>query len=57
MSKKLHHLLFGQIKPEEGYSADIYPWRYMSAQCPHYVRTPSHEEYMSAQYRQNVRTR
>ena len=28
----------------------------MSPQCPHYVRTTSHEGYMSAQYRHNVRT-
>ena len=35
------------MKTEEGYSADIYPWRYMSAQCPYYVRTTSHEGYMS----------
>ena len=26
-----------EVKTEEGYSADIHPWRYMSAQCPHYV--------------------
>ena len=28
-----------EVKTEEGYSADIYPWRY--------VRTTSHEGYMS----------
>ena len=38
------------VKTEEGYSADIYPWRYMSAQCLHYVRT------ISAQCPHNVRT-
>ena len=43
-----------ELKTEEGYSADIvrtyiYPWRYMSAQCQHYVHTTSHERYMSAQ--------
>ena len=36
-----------ELKTEEGYSADIYPWIYMSAQCPHDVRTTSHEGYMS----------
>ena len=41
-----------ELKTEEGYSADIvrtyvYPWRYMSAQCRHNVRTTSHERYMS----------
>ena len=35
---------FPELKTEEGYSADIYPWRYMSDQCPHYVRTTSHED-------------
>ena len=34
-----------ELKTEEGYNADI--WGYMSAQCPHYVRTTSHEGYMS----------
>ena len=35
-----------EVKTEEGYSADIYSWRYMSAQCPHYVCTTSHEGYI-----------
>ena len=35
-----------EVKTEEGFSADIYPWRCMPAQCPHYVRT-SHEGYMT----------
>ena len=26
-----------KVKTEEGYSADIYPWRYMSALCPHNI--------------------
>ena len=30
-----------EVKTEEGYSADIYPWRYTSALCPHNVRTMS----------------
>ena len=24
--------IYSEVKTEEGYSADIYPWRYMSAQ-------------------------
>ena len=36
-----------ELKTKEGYSANIYPWRYMSAQFPHYVRTIFHEGYMS----------
>ena len=36
-----------ELKTEEGYSADIYPWRYMSVQCRHNDRTTSHERYMS----------
>ena len=36
-----------ELKTEEGYSADIYPWRYMSAQCRRNVRATSHERYMS----------
>ena len=40
-----------EVKTEEGFSADIYPWRYMSAQCPHYVpRTASRKGYMSLSY-------
>ena len=26
-----------ELKTEEGYSADIYPWRYISALCPHNI--------------------
>ena len=33
-----------EVKTEEGYSTDIYPWRYMSAQCPHNVRTMSAQQ-------------
>ena len=36
-----------EVETKEGYSADIYTWRYMSEQCLHYVRTTSHEGYMS----------
>ena len=56
----LHIKLEGEaeLKTEEGYSADIvrtyipgdicpHNVGTMSAQCPHYVRTTSHEGYMS----------
>ena len=36
-----------ELKTEGEYSADIYPWRCMSALSPHYVRTTSHKGYMS----------
>ena len=33
----MHEYIVNELKTEEGYSTDIYPWRYISAQCPHYV--------------------
>ena len=33
-----------ELKIEEGYSADIYPWRGL---CPYYLRQTSREGYMS----------
>ena len=36
-----------ELKTEEGYSADIYPWRDI---CPHYVRQTSREGYMLLSY-------
>ena len=42
-TEKTMQIKESELKTEEGHSADIYPWRYMSAQCPHYVRTTSQE--------------
>ena len=36
--------LHTKLKTEEGYMADIYPWRDI---CPNYVHQTSHKGYMS----------